>query len=91
MMKIDCQLIAEVIRPPTTGPIADPATPAAAHRAAPRRSSWVAATRSSRQEAITSAPPTACAARAAMSISSVPASAQPADAVANTTSPAAPA
>ena len=31
-MKIDCQLIASVIRPPTTGPIADPATPAAAHR-----------------------------------------------------------
>ena len=31
-MKIDCQLIAAVIRPPTTGPIAAPATPAAAHR-----------------------------------------------------------
>ena len=90
-MKIDCQLIAPVITPPITGPIVAPATPAAAHRAAPLRSSCEAATRSSRQEAITNAPPIACATRETMRISSVPASAQPADAAANATSPAAPA
>ena len=73
------QEIASVMRPPTTGPTADPATPAAAHRAAPRRSSCVAATRSSRQAAMTSAPPIAWRTRAAMRTSSVPASAHPAE------------
>ncbi len=89
-MKIDCHEMASVSSPPATGPSAAPATPAPAQRAAPRGSEPVAATSSSRQAAMTTAPPSACAMRAASSASSDGAIAQPAQAVANTTSPAAP-
>ena len=81
--KIDRHENADVSSPPVTGPSAAPATPAAAHRRAPARSAPVASTSSSRLPTITSAPPTAWAARAAISTPSDGATAHTVVAAAN--------
>ena len=87
--KIDRHENASVSRPPITGPSAAPATPAAAHRRAPARSAPVASTSSSRLPTITSAPPTAWAARAAISTPSDGATAHTVVAAAKPTRPTA--
>ncbi len=77
--KIHCQLAPSVIAPPTSGPTATASPDIAPHTpsAAPRRSGGTAADSNVRLSGRTSAAPTPCMARAAMSASMDGASAAP--------------
>jgi hypothetical protein len=86
--KIDRHENADVNSPPSTGPNAAPATPADAHHRAPTLSAPDASTSNSRLPTITNAPPTACAARAAIRTPKDGATAHAAVAAAKTTRPA---
>ena len=87
--KIHCQERPSTTAPPTTGPMATarPEMPPQTPRASPRRAGGTAAERIVSVSGVTTAPPTPCRARAAMSVSMLGASAASAEPSVNTARP----
>ncbi len=86
-MKIDCQEMSCVSRPPMAGPRAAPAMPATAHTRTARFSPPASSGSSSSAAQTAAAPPMPCRARAPIRKPSVGASAHAADDAANSTRP----